>query len=226
MVKRFKFNYMKYLLLAIILLPSLINSQRVAKEVTTDGAFKNVTITIGYWNHHYRNDTLVGSWYETDSIKYNYGANGELIFKEVTQGDTTYYATPINYAWSVEWTKIKYEVKEYDEVIEIVEITGPVNLFSIDDEGIELGYYIGYNNGLALSNANYNASGYIAVESGKEYSISYKHQVAWYDSDKVYLSGSNSTDADNNQTAPAGAFYLRCSILSSEFNNFEVLLTN
>lgn len=209
----------RFILISLLIMPSLLFSQKIEKEVTTIDGLKLVIITIGDWKHYYNNDTLVGSWFENDTIKYNYSKEGRLQYKEVTEADTTYHAKPISYAWSVEWTKIRYEVVDIEEVIEIIE---PINLFDPNDSDVSIGYYVNCNLGILNSNYNYNASGFMPISGGKEYSLSYKHQIAWYDEDKTYISGSNSSDSNKVQLAPDNAAYLRCTIILSEFDTFTV----
>ena len=78
------------------------------------------------------------------------------------------------------------------------------------------GKYVRYEDGGLSNNALYKATGYIAVVAGEDYYFSFKHQMAWYNSDREYISGSNSTDTNKVQTAPAGAAYVRASVLASD----------
>lgn len=96
------------------------------------------------------------------------------------------------------------------------------NLFNPADAGVQLGYYVLYSSGNAGPNAAYNATGYIPVTAGQTYALSYKHQIAWYGANKVYISGSHSSDPSRIQTAPAGAAFLRCSVNSSAWDVFQV----
>ncbi|GGH42907.1 hypothetical protein GCM10007423_39890 [Dyadobacter endophyticus] len=96
------------------------------------------------------------------------------------------------------------------------------NRFNPNDADVLIGQFIQYNNGIPFANATYNSTGYIPVTAGQSYTLSYKHQIAWYDANKVYISGSNFTDANKTQTAPAGAAYLRCSVLATSWSTFQV----
>lgn len=99
------------------------------------------------------------------------------------------------------------------------------NLFVITDPDVAIHFFVVYSTGLLQSNSTYNATGYIPVVAGKEYRLSYKNQIAWYDAAKVYISGSSSTDTNILQTAPIGAAYLRCSVVLAEWSAFSVTLT-
>ena len=76
----------------------------------------------------------------------------------------------------------------------------------VDPSKITDGYYVANNSGILANNAVYCASGYIPVTPGLTYATNYPHQMAWYDSNKVYISG-NVTAGSN--VAPANAAYGR-----------------
>lgn len=89
------------------------------------------------------------------------------------------------------------------------------NLFNISDSGCEFGKYINFSTGNLQSNVMYNTTYYIPVTADVTYSVSYKHTLAWYDVDKVFISASPSTDAGFTHTAPANAAFLRCGVLNT-----------
>ncbi len=99
-----------------------------------------------------------------------------------------------------------------------------VNIFDANDEDVSLGYYIQYDTGLKEVNSLYNVTGYIPVNELEYYTLSYKHQIAWFDEDKVYISGSNSTDVNKTQQAPLNAKFLRCSVRVEFWDDFQVEL--
>jgi hypothetical protein len=96
------------------------------------------------------------------------------------------------------------------------------NLFNVADPDVTLGNFIEYNTGNLHVNAAYNATGFMPVIAGESYEFSYKHQIAWYDEAKVYISGSNSTDTNPIQLAPAGAHYLRATVVLASWATFSV----
>lgn len=96
------------------------------------------------------------------------------------------------------------------------------NKFNIADADVVLGKYVIYSTGVLSVNASYNTTGYIPVVAGTTYYLSFKHQIAWFDANKIYISGSNSTDGNNAQTAPVGAVYLRCTVAATTWTTFQV----
>lgn len=94
------------------------------------------------------------------------------------------------------------------------------NLFNPLASDISTGYYVAYATGKLSANAGYNATGYIPVVAGQSYTMSFKHQMAWYNSAKVYISGSSSTDTNKTQVAPAGACFYRSSVAVSVWSTF------
>ena len=98
------------------------------------------------------------------------------------------------------------------------------NLFNPADSGVQPGHYVLYSNGVATVSAPYNATGYMPVTAGQPYTLSYKHHIAWYDANRVYISGSNLNLAELNVTvtAPAGAAFLRCSVAVGSWAAFQV----
>jgi hypothetical protein len=86
------------------------------------------------------------------------------------------------------------------------------------------GFYVDSTNGFAPLNTAYNATGFIPVIAGQNYTLSYKHQIAWYNASKVYISGSSSGDTIKTQLAPTGAVFLRCSINLVSYSSFQVEL--
>ena len=96
------------------------------------------------------------------------------------------------------------------------------NLFDKEDQGVELNHYISYLDGDIVSNDTYNATGFIPVNGGLDYTMSYKHQIAWYDLDENYISGSNSVDTNKTQTAPLNAAYIRCTVNFLKWEEFQI----
>lgn len=96
--------------------------------------------------------------------------------------------------------------------------TSGKNLININDNNVRLGYYVA--NGDVLSNASYNATGYIPVSVGKDYVLSYNGTVAtarfvdYYDANyEVVSTGANISKI----TIPDGVSYVRLSIAISSW---------
>lgn len=96
------------------------------------------------------------------------------------------------------------------------------NKFNINASDVSLGNFVSNTSGLISANASYNVTGYIPVTGGQAYTLSYKHSIAWYDSNKTYISGSASTDTSKQQTAPANAAFLRCTVILASWTLFQV----
>lgn len=71
------------------------------------------------------------------------------------------------------------------------------------------GYRVSEDTGDLVANDTYAATHFIPIESGKAYSLSQTLRHAWYDENKVYISGANSAFVGN---APANACYIRISV--------------
>ncbi|MBB2951958.1 hypothetical protein [Sphingobacterium sp. JUb56] len=98
-----------------------------------------------------------------------------------------------------------------------------INLFNKDDWQVTLGRYINSATGGLSNNASYTASGYIEVKANTDYYLSAKTHLAWYNSNKVYISGSGFENPNNLQRSPVNAKYLRTSIATaSGLGNFYV----
>lgn len=78
------------------------------------------------------------------------------------------------------------------------------------------GKYVRYEDGGISNNELYKVTDFVPVTGGLDYYFSFKHQMAWYDEDKEYISGSNSTDTEKVQTAPSTAYYVRANALITD----------
>lgn len=102
------------------------------------------------------------------------------------------------------------------------------NLF--DKTTITSGQFINHLNGTLSTSANYNASDFIAVTPGQQYTRNFSHTLAWYDAGKNYISGQAqeaSAGTTTTITAPANARYLRItapltSSSPTNLNTFQV----
>jgi len=123
--------------------------------------------------------------------------------------------------------------ESYRYVLENAETNVPIymagfpvgkNKFNKDAGDVAYGYYVNAANGGLLANAAYNSTGFIPVSGGSSYTLSYKHMIAWYTKDKIYISGSDSADTNRMQTAPTNAVYLRATVATASWATFQVEL--
>lgn len=145
-------------------------------------------------------------------------------------GASTTVYTP--YALVLKDSQIPSNVQKKTDAVTLIDgnVTEPKTTFFDNSKNLfnpaeaTLGFYVGSLDGNLAGNASYNASGFIPVTAGQNYTMSYKHQIAWYNASKVYISGSSSTDGVKTQLAPTGAFYLRCTIHTTSYGTFQVEL--
>ncbi|MEN6313255.1 MAG: SGNH/GDSL hydrolase family protein [Clostridiaceae bacterium] len=94
------------------------------------------------------------------------------------------------------------------------------NLF--DKSTITAGQYVNWTNGNLSANSGFSASDYIKVSASTEYSRKYSSNIAYYNSSKVFLSG---TQVSGTQfTTPENCTYIRISISNSDVNAEQVEL--
>lgn len=96
------------------------------------------------------------------------------------------------------------------------------NLF--DKTAVTTGYYINYTTGNLIANASYSASDYIPVTAGQNYTQSYSHQTAYYDSNKAYISGVaalGTPTTPRTLTIPSGAVYIRMSVINTSLDTMQ-----
>lgn len=89
----------------------------------------------------------------------------------------------------------------------------PRNLF--DKNAVTTDYYVKYSNGELVANSSYTASDYMPVIGGLDYALHIADQHAWYDVDKVYITG---VTAGGVRQAPVNAKYLRVSTQKSDLD--------
>ncbi|MDH8505853.1 hypothetical protein QIG99_25840, partial [Klebsiella pneumoniae] len=90
------------------------------------------------------------------------------------------------------------------------------NLF--DKSAVTTGYYVNNSTGNLIANASYSASDYMPVIAGQNYTQSYSHQTAFYDANKVYISGVlalGTPTTPRTLLAPAGAAYVRMTVANT-----------
>lgn len=101
------------------------------------------------------------------------------------------------------------------------------NIFNINASDVAFGYYVDYLSGVLYASAALNCTGYIAVVAGTAYTATYGHQIAFFDANKVYISGLNGNGAlPYTFTSPAGSYYVRCSVTLIYWANFQLEVGN
>lgn len=96
------------------------------------------------------------------------------------------------------------------------------NLFNPNDDNVVIAYFPNNTNGNLQANSSFNTTGYIRIESGQSYTFSSKHYVAWYDENRIFISGSPSSDTSKTLVAPSNAKYLRASASTSVWSTFQI----
>lgn len=82
-----------------------------------------------------------------------------------------------------------------------------------DKSKITAGYYVNYSNGALSVNAGYNVSDYTEISANTVYIVTGGFQMAFYDENKVYVSGLNGGGiTPYTFTTPSNAVYIRFSI--------------
>ncbi|MFD0768878.1 BppU family phage baseplate upper protein [Bacillus sp. CGMCC 1.60114] len=93
------------------------------------------------------------------------------------------------------------------------------NLFNKDTA--TSGYYVSDTNGTLTAYSGYWASDYIPVSANTQYIRSFDHRLAFYDANKTFISGLDSTKT-GAFTTPANCSYLRTSISNASLNTFQL----
>lgn len=85
------------------------------------------------------------------------------------------------------------------------------------------GVYVSYTNGALIPNPGWNATEFIEVSPNRKYKLIRSQQFAWYDANQNYVGGSNNNEALLTEvTAPANAYFIRCSVRDSYVSAFDV----
>lgn len=95
------------------------------------------------------------------------------------------------------------------------------NLFNPNE--ILKGYYIQWTSGVLKENSSFIASDYIEIEQHTNYAINYFHQVAFYDENKLYISGVDGYNVSNQTVlSPDRAKYIRVTVASDKLNVYQL----
>lgn len=164
---------------------------------------------------HYR-----GSWSESVGLGYVWGYsdenynNKQIIVPCVkSYNDSFEIPNNVNYimAWGVYDSEL-YKVDSFVRTLEKVEDNSfnrkrlSHNLLNV--KNITEGYYVSYKDGMLINLDTYSVSDYIPIISKSKYIQNHQQQVAFYDKNKVFISG---LQVLNNvpYESPEGAAFLR-----------------
>lgn len=93
---------------------------------------------------------------------------------------------------------------------------------------VTTGQFVNYTDGTTSSNSTYNVTDYIAVSPNTQYTLNFKHQLAFYDANKVYISGLNSSylTTPYTITTPSNCAFIRTNIKPVDMGMFQIELGN
>jgi hypothetical protein len=95
------------------------------------------------------------------------------------------------------------------------------NLFNVEDATTD--QYVNYTTGKLSPNTSYLASDYIEVEPSQNYSINRHHSSAFYDKNKVFISGNNTVSTTGiTLTVPANAKYIRFTVYKTDVDSTQI----
>jgi lysophospholipase L1-like esterase len=95
------------------------------------------------------------------------------------------------------------------------------NLFNKND--VTSDYYVSWTNGTLASSTSYVASNYIKIDPNTAYTINNFDQIAWFDSNKVYISGVDGYQlATMTVTSPVNGAYIRVSVRKTKLDVYQL----
>lgn len=91
-----------------------------------------------------------------------------------------------------------------------------INLFNKNSPDVLTDFNINPASGSVFASSTYYTTGWIDVEASTTYRMSYRNHLAWYDSNKVFISGVNFTENPAlTLISPVGARYCRFGVLKT-----------
>lgn len=143
--------------------------------------------------------------------------NSQLALTQLEQGSVV---TPYeDFGAQFDVNTIKTPIPESKIDKNMVRGTPSKNLFN--KSTVTVGYFVANGNGNLAPAPGYNASEYISILPGNEYRLSgTSEQLAFYDANKVYISGL----AFGSQLAvtPSNAYYIRLSVKDSQLSTVQL----
>lgn len=128
-----------------------------------------------------------------------------------------------NFNPDVDFVMVNTDAVSEDGFVLMAAKLNTTNIFSPTASDKMLSATLNPTNGNTTSNVLYNTSGYMPVKENVYYTLNYKSNLVWYDSDKLFISGSSATSPDTTLLAPAGAAYCRCDALVGYWNAFTFM---
>ena len=193
---------------------------------TTFGNYRLWTVPAGATGVRWNVASIAANWGNKDTMMFVAGAVYPDTYRPYNSGLSiiSINNTPIKNTDITPYDKSQtYSKTEVNGLVPAVSsefVAGSAQLFDKNAADIALGKFVAYATGTLTTNASYNATGHIPVTAGLQYTMSFKHQMAWYNASKVYISGSNSSDTNKTQTAPAGAAFARCTVTIANWDTF------
>ncbi|HFI5700755.1 TPA: hypothetical protein ACGQYV_005140, partial [Raoultella planticola] len=161
-------------------------------------------------------------------------ADAQADIANIPVGSTTYYRSPDNKALAIEVMNVAGTLTATGRQMDSSQTIFPGSRLGIiqpgknkfDKSRVISGYYLFEGTGKPTANANYCYSDFIPVTAGRVYSstppqlpTSPARVTTFYDANNAYLSDISSVDSF---TVPAGAAFVRVSILLTNLNTYQL----
>ncbi|WP_437440622.1 SGNH/GDSL hydrolase family protein [Raoultella terrigena] len=161
-------------------------------------------------------------------------ADAQADIANIPVGSTTYYRSPDNKALAIEVMNVAGTLTATGRQMDSSQTIFPGSRLGIiqpgknkfDKSRVISGYYLFEGTGKPTANANYCYSDFIPVTVGRVYSstppqlpTSPARVTTFYDANNAYLSDISSVDSF---TVPAGAAFVRVSILLTDLNTYQL----
>ena len=109
-----------------------------------------------------------------------------------------------------------------DENLENTYVYGKMSKNLFNKNSVVVGKFIQWNTGNLGDNPLFLASDFIKVKAGEKITINKKEQMAFYDENKVYVSGDNTPTSPFTITIPDNVSYIRISVHKANLNDTQV----
>ncbi|PFJ07569.1 hypothetical protein COI88_01955 [Bacillus cereus] len=114
-----------------------------------------------------------------------------------------------------------------EKIVDIRHLATPVTYVTpsknlIDKTRLKSGYYIGAGTGNENPNPSYSASDFILIKPNTSYTLTLADQFAFYDKNKIYISGISGVAAIKTFVSPSNAFYSRTTVLKGNEDKIQL----
>jgi hypothetical protein len=161
------------------------------------------------------------SWMEDCSEAFE-GYPIDITSNYVTKGNKEQVSIS-NFNPDVDFVMVNTDAVSDDGFVLMAARLNTTNLFSSTASDKTLSAALNPSTGATASNSSYNTTGYMPAKENVYYTLNYKSNVAWYNSGKVFISGSVDTITDTTLLAPSGAVYCRCDVFTGYWNTFKFM---